>query len=66
LGIVQEIVKKHRGRIEVTSQPGKTRFTVILPVSGPEAAQAVPEVSNADRAGGDGDEAEKTEKAALG
>jgi signal transduction histidine kinase len=66
LGIVQQIVKKHGGRIEVSSQPGKTRFTVMLPVSGPEAAQGVPQASNPDGAGGGGDEAEKTEKAALG
>ena len=26
------IVQKHRGQIEVTSQPGKTRFTVRLPI----------------------------------
>jgi signal transduction histidine kinase len=26
------IVQKHQGRITVTSQPGKTRFTVRLPI----------------------------------
>jgi two-component system, NtrC family, sensor kinase len=40
LGIVQRIVEKHGGRIEVASRPGCTRFTVHLPVAGPPAAEA--------------------------
>ena len=32
LGIVRQIVSKHRGRIEVFSEPGRTRFTVFLSV----------------------------------
>ncbi len=35
LGIVRQIVDKHGGRIEVTSVPGKTRFSVRLPLAGP-------------------------------
>jgi signal transduction histidine kinase len=35
LGIVKQIVEKHGGKIDVTSQPGRTRFTVELPVTGP-------------------------------
>jgi signal transduction histidine kinase len=35
LGIVKQIVDKHGGRIEVASQPGRTRFSVRLPVAGP-------------------------------
>ena len=35
LGIVKQIVDKHGGRIDVTSRPGETRFTVRLPVAGP-------------------------------
>jgi signal transduction histidine kinase len=35
LGIVRQIVDKHRGRIEVSSEPGRTRFTVHLPVRAP-------------------------------
>lgn len=31
LSIVKRIVDKHHGRIEVTSAPGKTTFTIILP-----------------------------------
>ncbi|MGH9537459.1 MAG: sensor histidine kinase, partial [Terriglobales bacterium] len=33
LDTVQRIVKKHRGNIQVTSQPGDTRFQVWLPLS---------------------------------
>jgi signal transduction histidine kinase len=33
LDTVQRIVKKHRGTIQVTSQPGDTRFQVWLPLS---------------------------------
>jgi len=33
LDTVQRIVRKHRGTIQVTSQPGDTRFQVWLPLS---------------------------------
>jgi two-component system NtrC family sensor kinase len=33
LDIVKKIIDKHEGRIEVESQPGKTTFTVFLPIS---------------------------------
>ena len=33
LDTVQRIVKKHRGNIQVTSEPGDTRFQVWLPLS---------------------------------
>ncbi|MGB3405361.1 MAG: response regulator [Microcoleaceae cyanobacterium] len=32
LDIVQKIIKKHQGKIEVESIPGKTSFTVLLPI----------------------------------
>jgi signal transduction histidine kinase len=35
LGIVKQIVDKHGGKIDVSSKPGCTRFTVRLPVAGP-------------------------------
>jgi signal transduction histidine kinase len=35
LGIVRQIVEKHAGRIEVSSKPGATRFTVWLPIEQP-------------------------------
>ncbi|MEG4577478.1 ATP-binding protein [Microcoleus sp. N3A4] len=35
LDIVRKIVDKHRGKIEVASVPGKTTFTVVLPVNLP-------------------------------
>jgi signal transduction histidine kinase len=44
LGIVKQIVDKHGGKIDVTSKPGCTRFTVRIPIDGPPrfdvAAQA--------------------------
>ena len=33
LDTVQRIVKKHRGSVQVTSQPGDTRFQIFLPVA---------------------------------
>jgi signal transduction histidine kinase len=32
LDIVQKIIDKHHGKIEIESQPGKTTFCVILPM----------------------------------
>jgi signal transduction histidine kinase len=32
LSIVKKIIEKHQGKIEVDSLPGKTRFTVFLPI----------------------------------
>jgi nitrogen-specific signal transduction histidine kinase len=32
LDIVQKIIEKHEGEIEVESMPGKTTFTVSLPI----------------------------------
>ncbi len=37
LDIVKKIIDKHRGRIQVDSQPGQTTFSVWLPAL-PEAA----------------------------
>lgn len=34
MSIVQAIVQAHAGRVEVQSTPGRTRFTVMLPLSG--------------------------------
>jgi signal transduction histidine kinase len=39
LGIVKQIVDKHGGKIDVTSVPGLTRFTVRIPVVGPPRAE---------------------------
>jgi signal transduction histidine kinase len=35
LGIVKQIVQKHGGSVTAESQPGRTCFTVRLPVAGP-------------------------------
>jgi signal transduction histidine kinase len=32
LDIVRKIVDKHQGKIEVNSQPGRTTFSVLLPI----------------------------------
>lgn len=36
LGLVTQIVEKHKGSISVESEPGKTSFEVVLPISGVE------------------------------
>ena len=38
LDIAKKIVSKHHGEIRVTSEPGKTTFTVVLPVKEREKA----------------------------
>jgi len=32
LAITQEIIRRHNGVIECTSEPGKTRFSIFLPM----------------------------------
>jgi signal transduction histidine kinase len=41
LGIVSQILAKHGGRVDVSSAPGRTCFTVVLPLSGPPGRVAV-------------------------
>ncbi|HEX9015099.1 MAG TPA: ATP-binding protein [Chloroflexota bacterium] len=41
LNIVHNIVQKHRGRIDLDSRPGKTRFVVRLPIAAVPAADGV-------------------------
>ncbi len=44
LGIVKQIIDKHGGVVEVESTPGRTCFTVRLPVSGPsDKVRSTPE-----------------------
>ncbi|GAA2006137.1 HAMP domain-containing histidine kinase [Nakamurella flavida] len=43
LAIVAAVTAAHTGRVEVDSRPGRTVFTVHLPVSGADVAPAVPE-----------------------
>ncbi|MDM8558114.1 ATP-binding protein [Candidatus Parabeggiatoa sp. HSG14] len=38
LDIVKKVITKHRGSIEVESQPGRTVFTILLPVIAPNKA----------------------------
>ena len=38
LDIVRKIVKKHAGKIKVRSRPGRTCFSVLLPINKPEPA----------------------------
>jgi signal transduction histidine kinase len=41
LDTVQRIVRKHRGSIQVTSEPGNTRFQVYLPLVGGPAMNSI-------------------------
>jgi nitrogen-specific signal transduction histidine kinase len=41
LDTVQRIVRKHRGNIQVDSQPGNTLFQVRLPLAGDSAKPGV-------------------------
>jgi signal transduction histidine kinase len=43
LSIVHRIVAKHGGKIDVDSRPGRTSFTVLLPLDGPPVGEAGPE-----------------------
>ena len=51
LSICRDIVEKHGGTIEVESEPGRTRFTVRLPGSAPDAGEESDQ-PDAARAGG--------------
>jgi len=42
LDTAQRIVRKHSGTIEVTSQPGDTRFQIFLPLAGSGPVKAAP------------------------
>jgi signal transduction histidine kinase len=47
LAIVKHIVEAHRGRVTVESAPGEgSRFTILLPTTRREAAEAAPESLN--------------------
>ncbi len=43
LDVVQRIVAQHEGKIDVASEPGRTMFTVCLPIEAPRQAVEVPE-----------------------
>jgi signal transduction histidine kinase len=45
LDFAQRIVTKHDGNLWVESQPGDTRFITVLPLEGPAASAATPELS---------------------
>ncbi len=40
LDIVKKIIKKHQGKIEVSSQPGQTIFQVLLPIGSSQSLSA--------------------------
>ncbi len=42
LGIVSQIVEKHGGKVEATSKPGETTFSVFLPLEGPPSWRKAP------------------------
>lgn len=48
LDVVQRIVAQHEGRIDAESEPGRTTFTVCLPIEAPRPAVAVPDAAEVD------------------
>ncbi|MDF3820427.1 ATP-binding protein [Leptospira sp. 96542] len=42
LGIVKGIIEKHKGRIEMESTPGHTKFLIYLPLAGPGDVPSIP------------------------
>ncbi len=51
LDVVQRIVAQHEGRIDVTSEPGRTTFTVCLPIEAPRTPVAIPDAAGMDEDG---------------
>lgn len=44
LDTVQRIVRKHKGSVQVNSQPGDTRFQIFLPITGQNTQNVSPAV----------------------
>ncbi len=42
LGIVKGIIERHKGKIEANSEPGRTVFSVLLPIEGPGEVPMIP------------------------
>ena len=40
LAITRSVIEKHQGSIDVTSTPGRTTFTLRLPIAGPQRLAA--------------------------
>ena len=48
LDVVQRIVAQHEGRVDVASEPGRTTFTVCLPIEAPRRPVSLAEASDAE------------------
>ena len=48
LGIVKKIIEKHGGRVDVDSSPGRTCFTIVLPLVGPPGRSSLSSSASTD------------------